>query len=100
MKQHLTPTLLVAAALTLALLLSAATRTGSTSAQSPARPTSTRVATPVASTSVPTVLADHRLNHAPLHILSPRPTRATCFRLFGDNSDSHGELGACLHRAR
>jgi len=91
MKTYATPILLIAAALTLALLLSAATRTSSSSAKAPARPTSALTAVPPM--SGPAAGARGR-------VINRHRTRAACEYLYGRDSDSHGELGACLAGAR
>src|SRR5262249_49441657 len=99
MKTYATPILLVAAVLSLALLLAATTRTSSGRAQAPVRPTATR-GTPhlakalVNPASSPAAGAHDRV------VGRTYVTRAACYRLFGHDSDSHGELGACLNRAR
>jgi hypothetical protein len=82
MKTIATPILLVAAALTLALLLALTTRTGSGRADAPVRPTSS-----------PAAGAHNR-------VVNRYRTRAACHQLFGHDSDSHGELGQCLAGAR
>jgi hypothetical protein len=91
MKTYATPILLIAAALSLALLLSAATRTSSSHANAPARPTSTRITAPTTSSAA--AVAAMR----PVRVYR---TRAACHELYGKDSDSHGELGACLAAAR
>jgi len=89
MKTYATPIVLIAAMLTLAVLVAATARTDSGRAQSPARPTSTRITTTVS----PASGAHDRVTHRPM-------TRSACHHLFARDSDSHGELGACLASAR
>ena len=91
MKTYATPILLVAAALTLALLLAATTRTGSSHADAPLRPTV--FLSPERPAPGPAAAARGR-------VINRHRTRAACHYLYGRDSDSHGELGACLAGAR
>jgi hypothetical protein len=91
MKTYATPILLVAAALTLALLLSATTRTSSSHANAPVRPTF--YIPPERPAPDPAAAAGVRVTQRHM-------TRAACHYLYGRDSDSHGELGACLAGAR
>jgi hypothetical protein len=78
MKSYATPILLIAAVLTLALLLGATTRTGSSRAEAHLRPPSS-----------PASGAHDR-------IINRHTTRAACRHLYGDDPR---ELGGCLAAA-
>jgi hypothetical protein len=90
MKTYVTPVLLIALLLSLAVVIGATAGTDASRAQSPARPTSTRITTTMPS---PAAGAHLRVVHRPV-------TRAACRHLFAHDSDSHGELGSCLASAR